>query len=105
MHGLQLGLKVCVKGLIHRENNKKCQNSLSDFCLSGLLSGKFKRGEVPDPSGSRIGWVKQDEENRSNQSHPSLAQYADKESFWCLLDTMQSIAQATGALIIFPHFS
>lgn len=52
---------------------------------------------MPD-AGSRIGWVEEDRGKRVTQASPSLAQYADKDSFWCLLETMESIAKATGML-------
>ena len=64
--------------------------------LRGLLTGKFKRGQVPDAKDSRIGWVEENKGARINQSHPSLAEYADKESFWALLDTMEKIGSDTG---------
>ena len=53
---------------------------------------------MPDSS-SRVGWVEQDKEKRKNQAQPSLAQYADKESFWELLDAMQAIATETGTCV------
>lgn len=39
-----------------------------------------------------------------NQSHPSLAQYAAKESFWALLSSMEDIATATGECVCVPVF-
>ena len=51
---------------------------------------------MPDPAGSRVGWVEQDKAKRTTQASPSLAQYADKESFWSLLECMEAIASATG---------
>ena len=70
------------------------------FCLiltlRGLLTGKFKRGDsLGDPNSSRIAWVEA-EQSRTNQSHPSLSNYADKEEFWRLLETMDKIAAAHG---------
>ena len=75
---------------------------LYSYCSSGLLSGKFKRGETPDPSDSRVGWVEQDKGKRVTQASPSLSQYADKEDFWELLGCMETIAKETGVLHIIP---
>lgn len=61
----------------------------------GLLTGKFKRGEVPDPATSRVGWTTA-QKKFASQSHPSLADYADSDTFWSLLSSMEDIASATG---------
>ena len=61
----------------------------------GLLTGKFKRGEVPDPATSRVGWTTA-QKKFASQSHPSLADYADSDMFWSLLSSMEDIASATG---------
>ena len=63
----------------------------------GLLTGKFQRGQVfsNDEDSSRVAWVEADK-SRSNQSHPSLQQWADKEKFWQLSDTLAEIATAHG---------
>ncbi|XP_003382666.2 PREDICTED: uncharacterized protein LOC100631598 [Amphimedon queenslandica] len=59
----------------------------------GLLTGKYERGVVPDdPKSSRIAWVEADKKSRSNQSHPSLTQYADKDEYWELIKAMREIA-------------
>lgn len=63
----------------------------------GLLSGKFERGVFPqDPKSSRIAWVEADQQTRTNQSHPSLSQYSNKEEFWQLMDTLKQIATNHG---------
>lgn len=63
----------------------------------GLLTGKFHRGQPPpDPSSSRVAWVEADKQSRTNQSHPNLSEYADKEQFWELLDVMRQIADSHG---------
>jgi aryl-alcohol dehydrogenase-like predicted oxidoreductase len=66
----------------------------------GLLTGKFKRGmDIPsDSESSRVAWVEADK-SRSNQSHPSLQQWADKEMFWQLSDTLTEIAAAHEATV------
>ena len=73
----------------------ECSNYYCAVCR-GLLSGKFKKGVVPDPSGSRIGWVDANANSRINQAHPSFALYAEKDSFWSLLDSMEAIADSVG---------
>ena len=45
---------------------------------------------------SRVGWVEGDKKKRTTQASPSFSDYADKESFWALLDAMETIAKATG---------
>ena len=64
---------------------------------SGLLTGKFKRDMAisEDPESSRVAWVEADT-SRSNQSHPSLQEWADKDMFWELTDTLTDIATAHG---------
>jgi aryl-alcohol dehydrogenase-like predicted oxidoreductase len=61
----------------------------------GLLTGKFTRGTdvSADPESSRVAWVEADK-SRSNQSHPSLQQWADHDTFWQLSDTLTEIAAA-----------
>lgn len=64
--------------------------------LRGLLTGKFERGvSLDDPNSSRVAWVEA-EQSRTNQSHPSLSKYADKEQFWQLQDTLKQIAEIHG---------
>ncbi len=41
-----------------------------------------------------MGWVTSGGA-KSNQSHPSLSAYADKEAFWKLLETLADVAKAT----------
>ena len=73
------------------------------IALRGLLTGKFERGVMPDdPSSSRVAWVVA-EQSRTNQSHPSLSMYADKDEFWELLDAMKKIATAHGQCFIEQH--
>ena len=64
--------------------------------ISGLLTGKYSRGETPAPGTSRLGWVEENKQSRSNQSHPSLSEYADKEKYWQLMDAMKKIANKRG---------
>ncbi|CAI7994467.1 1-deoxyxylulose-5-phosphate synthase YajO [Geodia barretti] len=66
----------------------------------GLLTGKFQRDREisEDPESSRVAWVEADK-SRSNQSHPSLQQWADREMFWGLTDTLGDIAVAHEASV------
>ena len=66
--------------------------------ISGLLTGKYSRGEKPAPGTSRLGWVEENKQARSNQSHPSLSEYADKEKYWQLVDAMKKIANKRGKI-------
>ena len=71
---------------------------------SGLLTGKFSRGETPSPDSSRLGWVEEKKQSRANQSHPSLSEYAEKESYWQLMDAMKKIANKHGKLDLHLEF-
>ena len=62
-----------------------------------MLSGKFKRDEAAPES--RVSWVGEDKAARTNQSHPSLEEFAS-ESFWKLLETLESIARSHGTYYI-----
>ena len=73
------------------------EHTLCVHTFRGLLTGKFHRGQPPpDPSSSRVAWVEADKQSRTNQSHPNLSEYADKEQFWELLDVMRQIADSHG---------
>ena len=64
---------------------------------SGLLTGKFSRGQSPgDPSSSRAAWVQEKPEERASQSHADLSVFADSESYWELIETMKTIATKHG---------
>ena len=78
-------------------------NTLTLIC-SGLLTGKFSRGETPAPGTSRLGWVEENKQARSNQSHPSLSEYTDKDSYWQLMDVMRKIANKHGKFFICMDF-
>lgn len=86
--------------LIHVIVVHNCFLLILDLIFSGLLTGKYERGVFPDdPSSSRIAWVEADQQSRSNQSHPSLSQYSNKEEFWQLLDVLKEIATKHGELL------
>ncbi|KAJ8310877.1 hypothetical protein KUTeg_012742, partial [Tegillarca granosa] len=58
----------------------------------GMLTGKFRRGEVPTEAGSRIGFVTK-YTSLQKQSAPDWNNYANNESYWNLLDVMKRIGQ------------
>ncbi|KAL3847197.1 hypothetical protein ACJMK2_018120 [Sinanodonta woodiana] len=66
--------------------------------LFGLLTGKFKRGEIPDKTKSRIGFIHTDE-TRALMCAPAWSNYAENEVYWNLLDVMEKIAVARGKSI------
>ena len=43
-----------------------------------------------------MAWVEADKISRSNQSHPSLQQWADNDTFWELCDALSDIATTHG---------
>lgn len=64
---------------------------------SGLLSGKFSRGQsLGDPSSSRAAWVQEKPQTRASQSHADISVFADSDSYWELLETMKDIAVKHG---------
>ena len=64
---------------------------------SGLLTGKYKRGESPSSdSNSRLAWVEKDKATRANQASPSLSDYTDNEQYWELIEAMKTIATVHG---------
>ncbi|KAJ8310894.1 hypothetical protein KUTeg_012759 [Tegillarca granosa] len=64
----------------------------------GVLTGKFKRGEKLDTEKSRIGFISKDE-SKAMQAAPAWSQYADKESYWKLIEYMDQIAKNHGKTI------
>ncbi|KAL3847196.1 hypothetical protein ACJMK2_018119 [Sinanodonta woodiana] len=64
----------------------------------GLLTGKFKQGETPDKTQSRIGFVHTDE-NRALQSAPAWSKYSENKEYWNLVDVMGKIATRLGKSI------
>ena len=75
----------------------KCSSFVLPCCSSGLLTGKFKRGELPsDSRSSRLAWVEEDRGSRTNQSHPSLSDYMDNSQYWELIEAMKTIATVHG---------
>lgn len=63
----------------------------------GWLSGKFKRGVVPDTA-SRVGQVEAGTVKRL-QSNPSYSEFADSEKIWAILARLEEIALAHGRTV------
>lgn len=40
--------------------------------------------------------MEEDKRSRSNQSHPSLSDYADNDQYWNLIEAMKTIATVHG---------
>lgn len=61
----------------------------------GVLTGKFTRDKSPEATGSRIGFIHQDE-SKAMQAAPAWTKYKDDESYWNLLSVVKDIAQKHG---------
>ncbi|KAL3847351.1 hypothetical protein ACJMK2_018266 [Sinanodonta woodiana] len=64
----------------------------------GLLSGKYKRDETPDPLTTRIGFIHTDEKKALSVA-PAWSKYRDNEEFWKLMDVIGKIAANHGKTI------
>ncbi|KAJ8303818.1 hypothetical protein KUTeg_018611 [Tegillarca granosa] len=62
----------------------------------GLLTGKYKRGEVPDPNTTRIGHVAKDEKRLIQLSAPAWSSYSDNDNYWKIIDKLSSISKKHG---------
>ncbi|KAL3848517.1 hypothetical protein ACJMK2_019368 [Sinanodonta woodiana] len=65
---------------------------------SGFLTGKFKRGEKPDKTQSRIGFYN-DDEKKAKQTGLTWNEFTSNDTYWILLDKMDKIAAAHGKSI------
>ena len=63
--------------------------------FSGVLTGKYKRDEKLDHTSGRIAFVAKDE-SKAMQAAPAWSQYANNESYWSLIKTMEEIGKAHG---------
>ncbi|CAG2242825.1 unnamed protein product [Mytilus edulis] len=61
--------------------------------FSGVLTGKYKRDEKLDHTSGRIAFVAKDE-SKAMQAAPAWSQYANNESYWSLIKTMEEIGKA-----------
>lgn len=61
----------------------------------GVLTGKFERDRSPEATGSRIGFIHQDE-SKAMQAAPAWSKYRDDESYWNLMSVLKDIAQKHG---------
>lgn len=64
----------------------------------GMLTGKYKRGQKPQPTAGRIGIVAQDE-SKAMQIAPAWSQYDNNAEYWKLVEGMGRIAKETGKTI------
>ena len=64
-----------------------------DFC-SGLLTGRFKKGDTKAPEGSRMELGTKLKIGFDNL--PDINQYLHDEKFWSLMDAMEKIAKKHG---------
>ncbi|KAL3848516.1 hypothetical protein ACJMK2_019367 [Sinanodonta woodiana] len=65
---------------------------------NGFLTGKFKRGEKPDKTQSRIGFCN-DDETKAKQTGVMWSEFDTNDTYWNLLDKMDKIASAHGKSI------
>lgn len=61
----------------------------------GILTGKFKRNEIPDPKGSRVGFIHADE-SKATTGFPAWNTYRDNEKYWQLMELIKSIGDKHG---------
>jgi hypothetical protein len=66
---------------------------------SGLLTGKYKRGEKLDSTSGRIAYISNDEKGAS-EAGPAWSKYANNESYWKLMSVMEDVAKIHGILYI-----
>lgn len=69
------------------------------FLLSGVLTGKYKRGVRPDPNSGRIGYTNH-HEIKGVWSSPYWGIYEENEAYWTLMDLMEKIAGNHGNISI-----
>lgn len=60
----------------------------------GLLTGKFKKGETPDPEKTRIGYMR-----KLNPTGSSWSKDAQDEGYWNLITKMEKIAKKNGKTV------
>lgn len=73
----------------------------NDCVFSGMLTGKYKRGQKPQPTAGRIGIVAQDE-SKAMQIAPAWSQYDNNAEYWKLVEGMGRIAKEKGSHLIYP---
>ena len=74
-------------------------NDYKRFCyilyyFSGLLTGRFKRAEVLDPTKTRIGLI--DKFGAMGTSFPVWRNYSNNDGYWNIMEEMNNIAESHG---------
>lgn len=78
---------------------------VSYVSCSGLLSGKFSRGQsLGDPTSSRAAWVQEKPQTRASQAQPDISLFEDSENYWELQEAMKDIAVKHGQLFSIHAF-
>lgn len=69
--------------------------------FSGLLTGKFKRGDVPDPGSSRIGYMLS--KNAFGQLG-AWTTYSESDQYWEIIDLLKDISTKRRKMITIPFY-
>jgi hypothetical protein len=64
----------------------------------GMLTGKFKRNQKPDATGSRTGYMQAKREEGQNKSTSIWEEFGDNDAYWKLIEVMEKVAKANGNL-------
>ena len=90
---------VCCQSLLLCVGSMYVYVCILRISCSGLLSGKFSRGQsLGDPTSSRTAWVKEKPQTRASQAQPDISLFEDSESYWELQEAMKDIAVKHGQL-------
>lgn len=67
------------------------------FIFSGLLSGKFAKGEIPDSDKSRLGFM--NSKNAVGQLG-AWATYSEDEKYWNIVQVLKDTARQIGIIFV-----
>ncbi|XP_045181803.2 1-deoxyxylulose-5-phosphate synthase YajO-like isoform X2 [Mercenaria mercenaria] len=109
----QLNLNPCVSlqqqyNLLRRDSELEafmvCENE--GMCVlpwsplkGGMLTGKFKRDQKPDATGSRAGYMHAKREEGKNTSASNWEEFGSNENYWKLIAAMEKVAKANGKTV------
>ncbi|XP_060586682.1 1-deoxyxylulose-5-phosphate synthase YajO-like isoform X2 [Ruditapes philippinarum] len=65
----------------------------------GMLTGKFKRNQKPDATGSRTGYMQAKREEGQNKSTSNWEEFGDNDAYWKLIEVMEKVAKANGKTV------
>lgn len=65
----------------------------------GMLTGKFKRNQKPDATGSRTGYMQAKREEGQNISTSNWEEFGDNDAYWKLIEVMEKVAKANGKTV------